>query len=255
MPVSPPLQSTQPAESPTRRSPAPRVRAVLLDAHGTLLGLKPPAPALRALLAARFGIGVSLAQAEAAIAAEIRYYRAHLHEGRDERSVDDLRGRCSEVLRHALAAEHLLDGVGVGELTQTLLAALEFHPYPEVPDVLERLRARGIRLVVASNWDASLPHTLRALGLLEHLDGVVTSAECGAPKPEPPVFERALELAAVPASAALHVGDSREEDVLGARRAGVEAVLISRQPGPPAPGVRSISSLRELLGLPELEGP
>ncbi len=200
----------------------------------------------------RFGVRISSEQAEAAIAAEIRYYRAHLHEGRDEQSVDELRVRCAEVLRQALAAKHVLDAIGADELTQILLAALQFRPYPEVPAVLRELRARGLRLVVASNWDASLPHTLEVLGLLGDVDGVVTSAECSAPKPEPPVFRRALELAGVPASEALHVGDSPEEDLAGARRSGIAAVLIARDGGPAVPGARSISSLRDLLALPEL---
>jgi putative hydrolase of the HAD superfamily len=228
-----------------------RIRAVLLDAHGTLLELEPPAPALRTLLAERFGVRVSLRQAQDAIAAEIRYYRAHLHEGRDEASVDALRGRCSEVLRRALPAGHLPDSVGADELTQTLLAALQFRPYPDVLPVLDELRGRGLRLVVASNWDASLPRTLAALGLLDAVDGVVTSAQCAAPKPGAPVFRRALRLAGVPASAALHVGDSLEEDVAGALRAGIKAVLIARH-APPAGVARSISSLLELLALPDL---
>jgi putative hydrolase of the HAD superfamily len=232
------------------------MRAVLLDAHGTLLELEPPAAALRALMEGRFGVRITAEQAEAAIAAEIRYYRAHLHEGRDEQSVDELRGRCSEVLRQALAAEHLLehalDGIGADEFTRILLAALQFRVYPEVPEVLRELRGRGLRLVVASNWDASLPQTLDLLGLLGDLDGVVTSAECAAPKPEPPVFRRALELAGVPSCDALHVGDSPEEDLAGARRSGIEAVLIARDGRPAVPGERSISSLRDLLALPEL---
>ncbi|HWD63734.1 MAG TPA: HAD family hydrolase, partial [Solirubrobacteraceae bacterium] len=155
-----------------RLSPERPIRAVLLDAHGTLLELEPPAPALRRVLAERFGVRITPEQAEAAIAAEVRYYRAHLHEGRDETSVDELRGRCSQVLRDALAAEHVLDQIGAGEFTQTLLAALQFRPYPEVPEVLAELRRRGRRLVVASNWDASLPQTLSTLGLLRELDGV-----------------------------------------------------------------------------------
>lgn len=229
------------------------VRAVLLDAHGTLLELEPPAPALRALMDSRFGVRITLEQAEAAIAAEIRYYRAHLHEGRDEQSVDELRGRCSQVLRQALAAEHVLDSIGADEFTQMLLAALQFRLYPEVPEVLRALRGRGLHLVVASNWDASLPQTLAVLGLLGDLDGVVTSAECGAPKPEPPVFRRALELAGVSPAEALHVGDSPEEDLAGARRSGIEAVLIAREGRPAVPGARSISSLRGLLALPGLQ--
>jgi putative hydrolase of the HAD superfamily len=226
-----------------------------LDAHGTLLELAPPAPALRALMEARLGVRITLEQAQDAIAAEIRYYRAHLHEGRDAPSVDELRGRCAEVLRRALAAEHVLAAIGADELTQTLLGALQFRPYPEVPEVLRELHGRGLRLVVASNWDASLPQTLDVTGLLGDLDGVVTSAECAAPKPEPPVFRRALELAGVPSGEALHVGDSPEEDLEGARRSGIEAVLIARDGRPAVPHARSISSLRELLALPELLQP
>lgn len=203
-------------------------------------------------MAGHLGVRITAEQAEAAIAAEIRYYRAHLHEGRDEQSVAQLRARCSEVLRQALATEHALDAIGTDEFTQILLAALQFRPYREVAEVLRELRGRGLRLVVVSNWDASLPRTLEAVGLLDALDGVVTSADCGAPKPGAPVFQRALELAGVPARAALHVGDSPEEDLAGARRCGIQAVLIARAGQPSVPGVRSISSLRGLLALPEL---
>jgi putative hydrolase of the HAD superfamily len=226
------------------------IRAVLLDAHGTLLELQPPAAALQRLMAERFAVRITEAQARRAIAAEITYYRAHLHEGRDGASVDELRGRCSEVLRQALATEHVLDAIGAGEFTQTLLAALQFRPYPEVAGVLDDLRARGLRLVVASNWDASLAHTLDQLGLLGRLDGVVVSAQAGAPKPDAPVFERALDLAGAAANQALHVGDSLEEDIAGAARAGIRAVLVNRDNRPVPPHVPAVSSLAELLALP-----
>lgn len=230
------------------------IRAILLDAHGTLLELEPPAPALRRLMAERFGLEISHAAAERAIAAEIAYYRSHLHEGHDDSSVDQLRGRCSQVLRQALAAEHVVDHIGGDEFTQTLLAALQFRPYPEVPDVLAGLRNRGLRLVVASNWDASLPHTLRSLDLLGQLDGVVTSAQCQAPKPQAAVFRRALELSGARPAEAIHVGDSWEEDVLGAERVGIRPILIARDGRPVPDGVEVISSLTELLELPGLAG-
>lgn len=228
------------------------LRAILLDAHGTLLELEPPAPALRRLMAERFGLEISPAAAQRAIAAEVSYYRSHLQEGHDDSSVDELRGRCSHVLRQALAAEHVLDHIGADEFTQTLLAALQFRPYPEVREVLARLRERGLRLVVASNWDASLPHTLRALDLLEQVDGVVTSAQCQAAKPEPALFRRALELAGASPDQAVHVGDSWEEDVLGARRVGIRPILIARDGRPVPGGVEAIASLDQLLELPEL---
>jgi putative hydrolase of the HAD superfamily len=83
---------------------------------------------------------------------------------------------------------------------------------------------------------------------MELVDGVVTSAEVGTAKPDRRVFERALVIAGVPASAALHVGDKVDNDVEGARAAGVRAVLLQRE-GDPPPGVEAVRSLRELAAL------
>ena len=104
----------------------------------------------------------------------------------------------------------------------------------------------GLRVVVASNWDVSLHQVLERLGLAQLLDGVVTSAEAGARKPATAVFERALAIASSSPDAAIHVGDSLEEDVAGARAAGIRPVLLARD-GEAAPrGVETISSLAEL---------
>ncbi len=90
------------------------------------------------------------------------------------------------------------------------------------------------------------------LGLAPLLDGVVTSAGAGARKPSRAIFERALELARVPPDRAVHVGDSLEEDVLGARRADIEPILLRRDGRPGPPDVKTISDLDglawELLG-------
>ena len=220
--------------------------AILLDALGTLVALEPPAPRLKAELAARFGLEVSDDEAAGAIAAEIAYYRAHLDEGRDDTSVRELRCRCAEILRAALpgaaAARLALD-----PLVEALLASLRFTAFPDVRPALEAVRARGQRLVVVSNWDVSLVGVLRTLGLEPLLDGVLTSAVAGARKPAPAIFEQALALAGVPAGEAIHVGDTLDEDVAGARAAGIEAVLIRRGGRPAVPGVRTISSLAELV--------
>lgn len=81
------------------------------------------------------------------------------------------------------------------------------------------------------------------------LDGVVTSAEAGAPKPDGAVFERALALAGVERDAALHIGDSVDEDVLGARRAGIEPVLLMRSAEPVAGGMRDVRTIASLVDL------
>jgi putative hydrolase of the HAD superfamily len=206
--------------------PSRKPAVILLDALGTLVGLEPPAPRLRAELAERFGLAVSEDQAAAAIAAEIAYYRAHLDEGRDRSSLGDLRRRCAEALRSALpapAGELELDRV-----VPALLASLSFRVFPDVRPALEVARLSGHRLVVVSNWDVSLHDVLRGLGVTPLLDGVLTSAEAGVRKPAPAIFEQALALAGATPDEAIHVGDSLREDVAGALAVGIEPVLVRR---------------------------
>lgn len=221
-------------------------RALFLDALGTLLALEPPAPRLQRELAQRFGIEISEEQARAALATEIAYYRAHLDEGRDASSLATLRHRCAEVLRTALPESDLVAELDQGELTEALLASLHFTPFSDVHPALIAARSRGCRLVVVSNWDISLVEVLRRLELEPLLDGVVTSAQAGARKPSPRIFARALELAAASATECVHVGDSVEEDIAGARAAGIEAILIRRGGAPAPAGVPTIKTLAEL---------
>ena len=221
------------------------MRAVLLDALGTLVRLEPPAPRLRAELHRTCGVDIGEDAAERAFGAEIAYYLEHHLEGRDERSLDDLRDRCAAVLVRALDDEPL----ELPAAREALLGSLEFTPFADAAPALRALRDRGLRLVVASNWDCSLPGFLERAGLLELLDGVVSSAEVGRAKPAPEVFLEALRVAGARPEEALHVGDSIENDVEGARRAGLRAVLVARD-GRVPDGVEAVRSLEELASLP-----
>lgn len=219
------------------------VRAVLLDALGTLVELQPPAPRLRRLLV-RAGFEVSEERAAAGFAAEIAYYLDHHLEGADPERLERLRDRCAEEMRRALD----LPGLDHAGARRAMLGALEFRPYPDVLPALRELRERGPALVIASNWDCSLPEWLGPTGIMELVDGVVTSAEVGAAKPDPRVFERALAIAGAAPGEAVHVGDKVDNDVEGARAAGVRAILVQRR-GEPPPGVEAVRSLRELAAL------
>jgi putative hydrolase of the HAD superfamily len=221
-------------------------RAITIDALGTLLELVPPAPRLRAGLRERLGVKVSEAEAVAAMRAEISFYRANLHLGRDAAGLAQLRRACAEVLREALERPEL----DLDALTETLLAAIRFEPFPDTVPALRELRSLGLKLVAASNWDVSLHEQLERAGLTALLDGAVSSAEVGAPKPDAEIFVRALALAGATPGEALHVGDDVKADVGGALAAGLEPVLIDRDGSLEAPpGVRRIASLAELPAL------
>lgn len=225
----------------------PEPRAWLLDALGTLLELEPPVEPLRRELAERFGVELSAAEAGAAMKAEIRYYRANHDIAADRDSLARLRRGAASALRDALPPAAA--AIELRALTEALLAALRFRPFPEVPEALRRARAAGIALVVVSNWDVSLHDALEQTGLAPLLDGVLTSAEVGSAKPDGEIFARGLALAGVEAAAALHVGDDLDADVGGARAAGIDVRLVLRDGSVAPAGVATVRSLRELPGI------
>lgn len=231
------------------------IRAVLLDAAGTLLRLAPPAPELQAALVERLDVEVSLERAQEAIGAEIAHYRAGMHHAGTQEAVAALRWECAEVLRDALA-EPRLAAVPTGTMTEILLASLRFDAYPEVPAVLARIGDAGLRRIVVSNWDVTLPETLVRAGISGGIDDVITSAGVGAAKPDPAVFRAALRAGAVAPAEAVHVGDRRVEDVEGAHAAGVRAILLARRDGLAPAGAEAMVPLAEapMRDLSELPG-
>ena len=99
---------------------------------------------------------------------EMAYYRAHHDEATDRATLDDLRDRCTEVLRAALPAH----ARAAHDLRGALLGALRFRPYPEVPGGLAELRGAGrARCVVVSNWDVSLHEVLGRPASTDLVDG------------------------------------------------------------------------------------
>jgi putative hydrolase of the HAD superfamily len=227
------------------------MEAVLLDGLGTLVALEPPAQALVEQLREAHGVELAPADAECAFRAEIAYYRAHHHEGRDAEALDDLRRRCAEVLRGGLPPA-VAEALSTPQLTAAMLAALRFSAYSDALPALKGLRARGVALVVVSNWDVSLPAVLRRVGLEGMVDGVVASAQVGCPKPGRAIFDAALALAGVSPARAMHVGDSVEQDVGGALSAGIRPVLLRRADAgfeELPPGVPVISTLAELASV------
>jgi putative hydrolase of the HAD superfamily len=138
-----------------------------------------------------------------------------------------------------------------------------FFVFPDVIPALDALQGAGLRLAVVSNWGWAAPELLQTLELARHFEVLSISARVGYQKPHPAIFEHALELLDVRPDEAVHVGDDPMADVQGARRAGIDAVLLVRQgrahppigAGASADGVPVIADLGELLDLLGIERP
>jgi putative hydrolase of the HAD superfamily len=118
--------------------------------------------------------------------------------------------------------------------------------YPDAVPTLEALRARGFKLGMISNASDLARKVLRNLDMERRFDFVVISSEVGVNKPSPEIFHLALRQAKIHPHRAVYVGDRLNIDVKGARRAGMQAVLLDREDiYPDADAIR----IRDLKGL------
>ena len=118
--------------------------------------------------------------------------------------------------------------------------------YEDVRPALERLRLR-YRLFALSNGNADL----RACGIADLFHGHITATTAGAAKPDARIFAHLLRAAGAEARQVVHVGDDPLADVVGAMRAGMQAVWLNRDgrrwPEEFAPPPRTVSTLDEIL--------
>lgn len=130
------------------------------------------------------------------------------------------------------------------ELYDRFAEADAWRIYDDVLPTLDRLAAQGLRLAVISNWDPRLRDLLRRLALDARFETIVVSCEVGCAKPGRAIFDEAVARLGLPAGRILHIGDSAESDVVGARSAGLHALQILR--GADQPGLDHLRSLLEL---------
>jgi len=100
--------------------------------------------------------------------------------------------------------------------------------YDDVLPSLKLLKERNLILGLISNVDKDAFTICSELGLGKYLDFCVTSFEVGSDKPYPGIFLAALEKAQAEPQEAIHVGDQYDIDVMGARGAGMKAILLDR---------------------------
>lgn len=119
--------------------------------------------------------------------------------------------------------------------------------FPDVVPALEGLTAAGARLGILSNFSPNCEDVLKLMGVHRFYSFFVVSALAGVEKPDPRIFELAVQASGSPHSDIVYIGDSIYHDIEGANRAGLDAILVDRRNRfPDFPGMR-ITSLTELV--------
>jgi putative hydrolase of the HAD superfamily len=146
------------------------------------------------------------------------------------------------------AVEHLLNEFATGAVWSRVV--------PGSRDALRQLAALGMRLAIVSNAGGDTEQRMREYGICQIGPGpgaavgaILDSTVVGVAKPDPRIFELALEALDVPAERAIHVGDTPGADVDGARAAGVEPVLMDPYGLHPDLDVERVTSLVDLVDL------
>lgn len=208
---------------PTTRHRSPTIETVLLDAGGVLVV---PNWDRVSEMCARHGIDVS--------AHALRHAEPRAKFAIDEASQV---ASTSDADRGGRYLNLVLDGAGVARssgreaaLADTYAYHTEHNLWEHIPDevipALEALRARGVRLAVASNANGALQRMLDRVGLSSYFHAVCDSCVEGVEKPDPRFFRIVLERCGGSPETALHVGDLYYVDVEGARAAGIRPVLL-----------------------------
>lgn len=167
----------------------------------------------------------------------------------------DYRGRMREFWR--MFNGFVLDSLDISDAEGVLAEAIHegfnrpdwYHLYPDTPDALDALKSRGFRLGIISNNVDEMLVRLQQLELVRYFETITYSQEAGAEKPDPAIFRVALQRAGCAPAEAMHVGDTYEADVVGARGVGVTPVLIDRDSHYPNADCARITDLRELVDL------
>jgi putative hydrolase of the HAD superfamily len=217
------------------------LRCVFLDAGGTVF-FPDTSRTLAPLHAA--GFHPTVAQLYAAERLAKKQFDREILGGQDRASVD----------HHYWQTyyEQLLDSLGAGrELVGPCIAATcRSDHWSQLADgartTLEQLRARGLRLGVISNSDGRIAQRFHEAGIGDLFDGFSDSGLVGREKPAPEIFLHALDSLRAAPGESLYVGDIYSLDYLGARNAGLNALLLDAAGAYRDDGVPRIETLGEL---------
>jgi len=143
----------------------------------------------------------------------------------------------NDAQRGFLYFDLILERAGISRTAQTDAAMAElkaFHDRENTWDAmpgdviptLRRLKDAGLRLVVVSNTGPTLRRAFSRLGIEPLINLVIASDEEGVEKPDPRLFHIALERSGAHPDTTIHCGDLYEIDIVGARAAGLPAVLL-----------------------------
>jgi putative hydrolase of the HAD superfamily len=210
-------------------------KVILLDAVGTLFGVRRSVGQIYGEIASQFGVSVDAHSLNKAFFQSFREAPPMAFPEMDTNNVQQ-----HEYNWWKTIATQTFERVGVYSQFSNFAEFFDFlyayfaTPeawliYDDVPEALNYWREHQIELGVLSNFDSRIHRVLPALGLSRYFNSVTISTEVGAAKPDPAIFWAALNKHKCPPTAVWHIGDSYQEDYQAARAIGIRGIWIRRR--------------------------
>ena len=209
------------------------VRAVFFDFYQTLCFHRHSLAENLERIAERYGVEVNWERCETALKSLFAGTSAPAptpHYSLLESSITVMLREC-EFIREVGIEKHVEQIAW--ELLQSghyLFAANSATLYDDVVPTLERFRDEGFKLAIVSNWDTPLDPLTERLGIADYFDAIIASHDVRvrSEKPDPHIFNYALAAVGVSAEEVVHVGDTYEADIVGAKGVGIRPILLDR---------------------------
>jgi putative hydrolase of the HAD superfamily len=220
---------------------------VFLDMGGTLVEPHPSVGHIYARTAKRYGMDIDVAETDRVFTEKFRAREdaaALMARGTERRWWYELVGEVVSELCTLRSFDRFFE-----EVYEYFTLPRAWRVYRDVSPLFDSLRDRGIKAAIVSNWDSRLDLLCERLGIASRVEFIAVSALVGSAKPDAGIFRYALDKAGIDPGQAVHIGDSVDKDVDGARAAGIEGVLIDRAGRSTAKVARRITSLPEVLPL------
>jgi putative hydrolase of the HAD superfamily len=232
------------------------VETIIFDLDGTLRHSVPAADAVQFQLANQLGAGVPL-DSQLLGTRWTHYYWAQSPELRQD--IDEFGDGVAKEFWINYSYRYLISLTMPAEqahnLAPELAAQMELHytpentVYPCVPETLQTLKEAGFTLGLVSNRSNPCQEECEALGLWPYFEFAYVAAEVGAWKPDPQIFDRALELTGSSPENIVYVGDNYFADIMGAKNAGLQPVLLDERGVFPEADCLVIEKVGDLVGM------
>lgn len=147
----------------------------------------------------------------------------HYRKGRIEKEVLNVKRFSMTLDTYGIEDAALSEGIARDYIR---ISPTKNHLFPDTHQVLDYLAGKYTLHIITNGFEEVQHRKLENAGLSKYFTGIITSEDAGFKKPDVSIFRYAFKVSGADAAESLMIGDDIEVDIIGARQAGMDQVLV-----------------------------